>query len=95
MFKHPIERRIALENNIQIKIDEHSVTDLYCNSGTNLPCKEFIWRNEIIDGIYVFYADSLHYEWLRDGYNSPLCWTTIFVASLDEATRQSLITVSA
>ena len=50
--------------NIQIKIDEQSVIDLYYKSGTNLPPEEFIkqitWRNEMIDGIYIFYADSLH-----------------------------------
>ena len=59
-----IERRIALENNIQIKIDEQSVIDLYITSGSTLPPEEFIkqiiWRNEVIDGVYVFYADSLH-----------------------------------
>lgn len=49
--------------NIQIKIDEQSVIDLYNRSETDLPCEDFIkhivWRNEVIDGIYVFYADSL------------------------------------
>lgn len=50
-------------NNIQIKIDEQSVIDLYNSSGTVLSCEDFIkhitWRNEVIDGIYVFHADSL------------------------------------
>lgn len=53
-----------MENNIQIKIDEQSAIDLYITSGSTLPCEEFIkhivWRNEVIDGVYVFYADSLH-----------------------------------
>ena len=50
--------------NIQIKIDEQSVIDLYYKSGTNLPPEEFIkhiiWRNEVIDGVYVFYFFFLH-----------------------------------
>ena len=53
-------------NNIQIKIDEKSAIDLYNTSGSTLLCEEFvkniIWQSEIIDGIYVFYADSLRQE---------------------------------
>lgn len=52
-----------MENNIQIKIDEQSVIDLYHNSGTDLSLEEFIkqitWRNEVVDGVYIFYAESL------------------------------------
>ena len=48
----------SLSSEATLEKVNQSATDS-CSKHCQL-CEHIVWRNEVIDGIYIFYADSLH-----------------------------------